>query len=184
MALLISLSLYGCDDYTHVQESYDDEDIITEQTTVSEVSDVTEAIFENVTFAPDKDDVSPITVTEKITDYYSAVEEVFKPQISIISDKAAELAGEHEYMLVTDLDGNGRAELILYKPDMVIYEISENRDSLVKTAEITENVPELTFSTERLMLIDADGKRHYVWNSYSDEPGNMIRKKTYKIILK
>lgn len=157
ISLVLSLSLAGCSEKTDSGE-----EIITQtsETSSSESSD------------SEKDTVSP--VVDRNTDYFSRLDETLKSQITLISQHLPELLNDHSYIYLSDLDGNGRTELILSNPDFIIYEISEDGKSLVQTVAINDDIPILYPVTDKLMCADENGTRHYVWRSLRDESGSVV----------
>lgn len=160
-SFLLAFSLAGCDSRKNDTEKTDSTDISTPA--------VTEKYAE-------EDDIIPASpVIASTEDFFGKLDESSKKQISLIALKLPELTGEHQYIYLTDLDGNGRSELILCEPDFVIYEVSENMDSLVQTAVRSSDIPVLYPVTDRLMFVDEGGKRHYIWRSIADESDSSVR---------
>lgn len=102
-------------------------------------------------------------------DFYSALDDASKNQINIMTSKLPEILGSYSYIYLTDLDGNGRYELILSDPGFTVYEISEDQKNLVQTVTKQDDFPSLYPVTDKLILEDADKKKHYIWKSVKDE---------------
>ncbi|MDO5150415.1 MAG: hypothetical protein Q4D76_13630 [Oscillospiraceae bacterium] len=158
-AFLLALSFYGCDKKN-----------VNEETASEIFQEITETENEEST-----DESVPVSqVSEKTTDYFARLDEPLKNQITLISQKLPELIGEHSFVYLSDLDNNGRTELILSNPDFIIYEVSEDGKSLTQTAAISDDIPVLYPVTDKLMCTEESGRRHYIWRSLRDESDTVV----------
>lgn len=102
-------------------------------------------------------------------DFFSTLDEASKNQINIMTAKLPEILGSYSYIYLTDLDGNGRFELILSDPGFTVYEISEDQKSLVQTVSKQDDFPSLYPVTDKLVTEDSEKRKHYIWKSVKDE---------------
>jgi hypothetical protein len=158
LSLLIAFSAVSCNESNKTENSVSDSSV-TEMPVTEKVSD---------------DALRGSSFSES-EDFFAKLDDDSKNQVNLITDKLPELLEEHSYIFLTDLDGNGRSELVLSDPGFVIYEVSEDRKSLVRTASIDSDCPSLYPVTDKLMCTDESGKRHYVWRSVKEEGQNTIR---------
>lgn len=131
---------------------------------------------------------SPEPVTEAVTqkttvprssyiteDFYSRLDDDAKRQTDLMTSKLPELIGSYSHIYISDLDENGRSELVLSDPGFVIYEVSEDRGSLVKTAVRDDDVPSLYPVTDKLIYKDYDNKNHFIWKSVKEVDEKTVR---------
>lgn len=166
-AFLLAFSLAGCSGSGNTSES-------SQNDSMPETS-VSENIPDDNSGSSDDDLFYIPPVIEVNEDYFGKLDGISQKQISLIADKLPELSGEHQYIYITDLDSNGRPELILCEPDFIMYEVSENNDALIKTAALADDFPLLYPVTDRLMYIDFNGTKHYIWRSVRDESETSVR---------
>ncbi len=121
------------------------------------------------------DDIFHEKVYEHSVDFFGQLDDDSKRQTELIASKLPELIGEASYILVSDLDGNGRCELILSDPGFRIFEVSEGRDSLAQTVSKQDDCPSLYPVTDKLICTEESGKRHYIWRSVKEEEQGRIR---------
>ena len=164
-AFLLALSFYGCDKKD-----------VNDETSSADFQEVTETENEeNEENEESADERIPVSyISEKTTDYFAGLDESLKNQVTLISQKLPELIGEHSFVYLSDLDNNGRTELILSNPDFIIYEVSEDGKSLVQTAAISDDIPVLYPVTDKLMCTEESGRRHYIWRSLRDESDTVV----------
>lgn len=161
-AFLLALSFNGCDKKD-----------VNDETSSADFQEITET--ENEKNGESTDDSLTVSqVSEKTTDFFAGLDESLKNQITLISQKLPELIGDHSFVYLSDLDNNGRTELILSNPDFLIYEVSEDCKSLVQTAAISDDIPVLYPVTDKLMCTEESGRRHYIWRSLRDESDTVV----------
>lgn len=131
----------------------------------TEVSENTIAVTETSDNTENSEKTGFFETTE---DYFSKLDDDSKTQINIITSKLPELLGDYSNIYLTDLDNNGRTELVLSDPGFAVYEISEDRKSLVNTVSKTEDYPSMYPVTDKLMCTDSENRRHYIWKSLKD----------------
>lgn len=89
-------------------------------------------------------------------------------QAAVIAEQYARLSDGKEMIFLTDLDGNGRMELILQDPDFAVYEISPAGTlELAGSYTAEEGVPMLLTNQPYLVLRDLQGINHYLISGYS-----------------
>ena len=164
VSVLIALSLASCSDNGGQAENTP---AVTDAAAGNSNDEVSEEVSEEA--------VPHEKVYEHTEDFFGRLDDDSKRQVELIASKIPELKGESSYIFVSDLDGNGRSELILTDPGFRIYEVSEGRDSLAQTVNKDSDYPSLYPVTDKLMCTDENGKRHYIWRSVKEEEQNTIR---------
>lgn len=164
VSVLLALSLASCSDNGGQAENTPE---VTDAAAGNSNDEVSEEVSEEA--------VPHEKVYEHTEDFFGRLDDDSKRQVELIASKIPELKGESSYIFVSDLDGNGRSELILTDPGFRIYEVSEGRDSLAQTVNKDSDYPSLYPVTDKLMCTDENGKRHYIWRSVKEEEQNTIR---------
>ena len=164
VSVLLALSLASCSDNGGQAENTP---AVTDAAAGNSNDEVSEEVSEEA--------VPHEKVYEHTEDFFGRLDDDSKRQVELIASKIPELKGESSYIFVSDLDGNGRSELILTDPGFRIYEVSEGRDSLAQTVNKDSDYPSLYPVTDKLMCTDENGKRHYIWRSVKEEEQNTIR---------
>ena len=164
VSVLLALSLASCSDNGGQAENTP---AVTDAAAGNSNDEVSEEVSEEA--------VPHEKVYEHAEDFFGRLDDDSKRQVELIASKIPELKGESSYIFVSDLDGNGRSELILTDPGFRIYEVSEGRDSLAQTVNKDSDYPSLYPVTDKLMCTDENGKRHYIWRSVKEEEQNTIR---------
>ncbi len=164
VSVLLALSLDSCSDNGGQAENTP---AVTDTAAGNSNDEVSEEVSEEA--------VPHEKVYEHTEDFFGRLDDDSKRQVELIASKIPELKGESSYIFVSDLDGNGRSELILTDPGFRIYEVSEGRDSLAQTVNKDSDYPSLYPVTDKLMCTDENGKRHYIWRSVKEEEQNTIR---------
>ncbi|MBR6924189.1 MAG: hypothetical protein IKH50_06600, partial [Oscillospiraceae bacterium] len=164
VSVLLALSLSSCSDNGGQAENTP---AVTDAAAGNSNDEVSEEVSEEA--------VPHEKVYEHTEDFFGRLDDDSKRQVELIASKIPELKGESSYIFVSDLDGNGRSELILTDPGFRIYEVSEGRDSLAQTVNKDSDYPSLYPVTDKLMCTDENGKRHYIWRSVKEEEQNTIR---------
>ena len=164
VSVLLALSLASCSDNGGQAENTP---AVTDAAAGNSNDEVSEEVSEEA--------VPHEKVYEHTEDFFGRLDDDSKRQVELIASKIPELKGESSYIFVSDLDGNGRSELILTDPGFRIYEVSEGRDSLAQTVNKDSDYPSRYPVTDKLMCTDENGKRHYIWRSVKEEEQNTIR---------
>lgn len=164
VSLLLCLSLASCSDSNGAGENIPETSVRETENIAGNVSD------NNSTEAPHHE-----KVYEHTEDFFGRLDDDSKRQTELIASKIPELKGESSYIFISDLDGNGRSEVILSDPGFRIYEVSEDRSSLAQTVNKESDYPSLYPVTDKLMCTDGNGTRHYIWRSVKEEEQNNIR---------
>lgn len=164
VSVLLALSLASCSDNGGQAENTP---AVTDAAAEKSNDEVSEEVSEEA--------VPHEKVYEHTEDFFGRLDDDSKRQVELIASKIPELKGESSYIFVSDLDGNGRSELIMSDPGFRIYEVSEGRDSLAQTVNKDSDYPSLYPVTDKLMCTDENGKRHYIWRSVKEEEQNTIR---------
>ncbi len=110
-----------------------------------------------------------IPVADRHEDFFSRLDTETGNQIILMASKLPELIENKTYIYITDLDGNGRRELILSDPEFVIYEVSEDGKTLEKTVTLNEDYPSVYPVADRLICVDSENRRHYIFRSVADK---------------
>ena len=163
VSLILALSLASCSDNG-------DNTASTPASTDTAIKNSTDEVSDDIS-----EDIPHEKVYEHTEDFYGRLDDDSRRQVDLITSKIPELKGDSSYIFISDLDGNGRSELIITDPGFRIYEVSEDRSTLTQTVSKDSDYPSLYPVTDKLMCTDGNGTRHYIWRSVKEEEQNKIR---------
>lgn len=99
-------------------------------------------------------------------------------QIDLIVEKLPELLTGNPFLYLTDLDENGRLELILLEQNFSLYEVNESGDNLVHTVFIdgnSDNFPDVYSLVNKYIFTDREGIHHYIWGGSTYISSDVVR---------